>query len=496
MKTTPVPVLICSSAVVVLLCAGAAPALADGPGAPTASAPAAAEGGGVGGGSLAPAPSEPFAWGDFTWLNGNNRQHAALLDGKYFTGSFLADVNYVWDWAHPIDHTIVGSTATFRTGEFNLSFLSAGGDFHWENARGRIMLQLGTRAMGIARNDASADRGQFDLRDALRYITEAYGGYHWDVLHGINLDAGIFLSYIGLFSYENFENWAYQPSFTSDNTPWFFHGARLQIFPTDRLKVELWLINGFQAYAQFNHMPGLGFQVAYRPEEWVAMVFNGYGGLDTTPLTTPGDRSGRVRLHSDNSLLVRYYNKPGAMFSKAAFSVTGDIGVESGAGVTPFGGGTGGTTPGGCGAAGQQACTQNFISAMIYNRFWFLNDKFATTVGGGFIHNPGRYLVLPPTGAANPFNPANLHAFPMNPGDPFNGWDISGGIQFMPNEYVTWVLEFVHRHASVPYFAGHGGVTSATGYFQSNPNSFGDPNYVPDLRNDENRINLAMLTRF
>ncbi len=84
----------------------------------------------------------------------------------------------------------------------------------------------------------------------------------------------------------------------------------------------------------------------------------------------------------------------------------------------------------------------------------------------------------------------------MNQGDKFDAWDASAGIQIMPNEYVTWTLEFVHRHANVPYFAGHGGVTSATGYFPSNPNSFGDPNYVPDLRNTENRINLAMLTRF
>jgi hypothetical protein len=33
----------------------------------------------------APEPaSEPFAFGDFTWLNGNNRQKQALLDTKYF----------------------------------------------------------------------------------------------------------------------------------------------------------------------------------------------------------------------------------------------------------------------------------------------------------------------------------------------------------------------------------------------------------------------------
>ena len=42
-------------------------------------------------------------------------------------------------------------------------------------------------------------------------------GYHLDVLHGINLQAGLFMSYVGLFSYYSFDNWAYQPSFVSSN---------------------------------------------------------------------------------------------------------------------------------------------------------------------------------------------------------------------------------------------------------------------------------------
>jgi len=44
------------------------------------------------------------------------------------------------------------------------------------------------------------------------------------------VDAGIFMSYIGLFSYYQFDNWAYQPSYVSSNTPWFFNGVRVQIF--------------------------------------------------------------------------------------------------------------------------------------------------------------------------------------------------------------------------------------------------------------------------
>jgi hypothetical protein len=34
-----------------------------------------------------PKAAEPFAFGDFTWLNGSNRQHKAILDTPYFTPS-------------------------------------------------------------------------------------------------------------------------------------------------------------------------------------------------------------------------------------------------------------------------------------------------------------------------------------------------------------------------------------------------------------------------
>lgn len=55
-----------------------------------------------------PAPvlkvAEPFAFADFTWLNGNSRQKDAILDTKYFTGEFRADLNYVYDFNHPQDH--------------------------------------------------------------------------------------------------------------------------------------------------------------------------------------------------------------------------------------------------------------------------------------------------------------------------------------------------------------------------------------------------------
>jgi hypothetical protein len=55
-------------------------------------------------------PAEPFTFADFTWLNGNPRTKDAILDTKYFTGEFRADANLVYDFNHPQDHTLVGSS--------------------------------------------------------------------------------------------------------------------------------------------------------------------------------------------------------------------------------------------------------------------------------------------------------------------------------------------------------------------------------------------------
>ena len=113
------------------------------------------------------------------------------------------------------------------------------------------------------------------------------------------------MSYIGLFSYYNFDNWTYQPSYVSSNTPWFFNGVRVQWFPTNKLKIEPWFINGWQSYAKFNGHPGLGGQLLWEPKEWFKLVANQYGyGQDNLGLPHT------ERIHTDDSIEVRYYNNP------------------------------------------------------------------------------------------------------------------------------------------------------------------------------------------
>ena len=474
----------------------------------------------------------PFSDWDWTWLNGNPRTKDAAFDSKFFTPEIRADVTYTYDFNKPIDNTISGSSEIFRSNEIQLEQLGIGGDFHYDNVRARFMTQFGMYSATTPRNDPSPAKGQWDLDTAYRYLSEAYGGYHFNVLDGINVDAGIFLSYIGLFSYYNFDNWAYQPSYVSSNTPWFFNGLRVQIFPNPHLKIEPWLINGWQSYGSANSRKGLGGQIKWTPYSWMNVISNNYG-LGHDDLYIPN----RGRIHTDDSLEIKYYDKPGNFLDKMAFSFTGDMGCEFGpstttsAGVYLQGVGCHGNTKDAKSIGGDYFKAginpkQSFIGYMLYNRFWFNRDRLGLTLGGGQINNPGRYLVLDPPINGETAESAAINApyFTGNPSDPFKAWDSSITFDYMPSQYLTFRWEYDYRHANVPYWSGRGGVTppgsggvpyTNNGYpqffacndgnssmqetlsaAQTACGSQGSTVWFPDLRKDEQFIDMEILVKF
>jgi hypothetical protein len=420
-----------------------------------------------------PAASDPFAFADFTWLTGNPRTTESPLGNDVFTAEIRVDTQYLYSFNHPEDDTISGSSESFRANEIQLNQIGVGGDFHYKGARARLMTQLGLLSTGTPRNDASVERGQYDLADAYRAVSEAYGGYHLDALHGINLDAGIFVSYIGMYSFYQFDNWAYQPSYVSEFTPWYFEGARVQIFLTDKLKIEPWLINGWQSYGRFDHLPGFGGQVLYRPTGAWSLTSNNYMGADTV------DNPGRIRIHTDDSVQYKAYDAPNAWLDKLALAFVVDAGCETGGGVH-------------CGVGNGVTPSQFFVGFAAYARAWFAKDHFALTFGGGAVNNPGRYLVLlPPINGATAVS--GTPYFPVAPGEEFAAWDTSLTFDYMPIQFVTFRLEGNHRAADVPYFSGPGGVTPPGGN-QGDPGSY-VPGWAPDLVKTETRVTIALLVK-
>ncbi len=475
--------------------------------------------------------------GDIGWMNGNTRESAPIFDTKFFTPEIRFDVNYIQSTNQPRDHTIVGSTEEFRSGEFQIEQVSFGGNFHWHGVQARFLSMMGNFATATSRNDASAGVGQWDLQGAYKYFSEANAGYHWDNIgHGLSIDAGIFVSYIGLFSYYNFDNWTYQPSYVSSNTPWFFNGLRIQYWPTQTLKIEPWIINGWQSNAKYNGKPGFGGQILWIPSNNVKWVFNTYTlGQDNQRTITPGAGNGTVnpycpgvsanpncgpgstalpfdgaainwskvqRFHEDDSFLYKFFDRPkNDGISKVAMSVTWDFGCEYGGGVN-------------CLHGPNKA---NFFGIMEYNRFWFDHNLYAVTVGGGMMTNPGRYLtLLPPINGASAATGSPY--FTENPGQKIWQWDTQVNFQYMPKDWITWWTEITFRSSNVPYWSGSGGVTppnGGTGTYSNNgsptapvcmngssagsvaDNCSGEGGYwYPDLRKQEWVWGLGVMVKF
>jgi hypothetical protein len=383
------------------------------------------------------APETPFP-GDYTWMNGQSRQKDFPLQiNKYVTLSLYLDAYYALSTNRPQDNTFTGTASVARHNELQINLASIGAEWNYRNVIGRFSFQYGSMLNIVQDLDGTVTRGRSLAGPNMRNIREATLGYHFDVSHGLNVEAGIFMSYIGLESYLLAENWNYQRSFLSDHTPFYFQGVRAQYFPTKTVKIEPWIMNGWQTYGKWNDTPSFGTQLRWSPSKAVTLVGNFYYGYDTKNVPD------RARFHHDDSILVRYFNEPASSgLSKMAFSLNSHVGFESG----------GDGLPGPSGA--------HMVGSSLVHRAWFYKDRLALSVRGELFSNPSRYLAqYPPPGLAT------------GEGQNLRMWGLTTTFDVMPTDIFTLRAEFTHRRGDTRYFAGRSGTTSIDG-FQGTPGDF------------------------
>ncbi len=406
----------------------------------------------------------PFDGMDISWINGQNRQTdlpLTLKDKKgntILTGVAYLDGYFNYNFARPKDNTQTISSTMGRANEFTLNLASIGIETNYKNIIGRLWLQYGQMASIIQDLDGTTARGRNTSVNNLKNIREAAAGYHFNKWYGINVELGIFMSYIGLESYVTQENWNYQRSMVCDFTPFYFSGARLQVHPSKKFKTELWLLNGWQTYNSWSKGIGFGNSNYYRPNENLQFVANFYYGKDTR-------NSNRIRFHHDNSVVKRYYrNAKNKGISQAAFSINSHYGFQSGDGV--------------------KSKDHYMAGTSVANRLWFNKNKLALTLRSDIITNPGLYLAFTPS----PVTPNDFtDAIAADPKQKLNIFQATATFDIMPNDMVTIRAEYGYRKSSVPYFAGRAGTTSPDGWIDTPVN-----NWRPDLRRTENRLTLAV----
>ena len=413
----------------------------------------------------------PFEGMDLTWINGQNRQKTFPLSNKVLTGVVYLDTYYNYNFNHPKDNTHTISGTMGRHNEFTVNLASIGVETYYKNIIGRIWLQTGAMLNIVQDLDGTTLRGRnlaigTTHANNLKYIREAAAGYHFNKWYGLNFEMGIFMSFIGLESYVLQENWCYQRSMVCEFTPFYFSGARAQAYFSKHYKAELWIMNGWQSYGKWASAPALGQSNYYRPNENLQLVANFYYGHDTQFVP------GRMRFHHDHSVVYRYFRHGDGLISQAAFSLNNHYGFQSGGSITDASGNR-------QKLAGPDKAYMAGTS--LAHRVWFAKNKFALTLRGDYLTNPSRYLAYSPgVFGTNGYVPgySNSDQLMMATG--------TATFDMMPNDFVTFRLEYGFRQASVPYFAGPNGTTSPDGYQGVVP-----ANYAPDLRRRENRITIA-----
>lgn len=428
----------------------------------------------------------PFDGMDLTWINGQNRQKHFPLTLKengetILTGVAYLDTYYNYNFANPIDNTQTISSTIGRHNEFTLNLASIGIETNYKNIIGRLWLQYGQMGSIINELDGSVGHGRNTSISNLKYIREAAAGYHFNTMYGLNVEMGIFMSYIGLESYITQENWSYQRSMVCDFTPFYFSGARIQAFPSKKFKTELWLLNGWQTYNSSAKGLGMGISNYYRPNENLQLVANFYYGKDTQNPDALGHQSNRIRFHHDNSIVARYFKDSHSKgVSQAAFSINSHYGFQNNNDRSDI----------------VKASDNFIIGTSVANRVWFRENKLALTLRGDYLTNQSvvngvntsPYLAFLPAVAASIPSPNNYDTAIAN-NEKLRLFQFTTTFDVMPNDYVTFRLEYGYRNSSIPYFTSSGGTTSPSGYVDG---PMEGPMWAAELKKNEHRVTLAV----
>jgi hypothetical protein len=396
----------------------------------------------------------PFADKDFSWINGSNRQPDSLLHIGPTILSLYVDVFYAFQFNRPIDHTIFPTTVAPRHNEVGLNLASIGIELPpnaIDTARGgpvgQFSLQYGDFVQAVSGQDTTVKRGFFLANEALQAVRTASAGWHFHALHGVNLEFGIFPSYMGMESYLPQENWNYTHPFVSDFTPYYFYGGRAQMYLTSNVKLELWVVNGWQTYGQWQEAKSGGYLVNWRPSERFVAANIVYVGQ------TEATDSGAIRYYTDNYAQLQYFKSKTGFISSSAVCVVGDVGYQSRTSPAPSG---------------------PMAGSSLTHRTEF-GDGWAVTFRGDVYYDQTRAVT-------NNLPIGSPYVLP-DATKAFLGGGFTTTLDFLPSPWVLTRLEYSHRASNVPFFSGPRGITvnGADGQVGLGP-------FAPDLVKSDDRI--------
>ncbi len=195
------------------------------------------------------------------------------------------------------------TTQAIQNNTFAINLAHIEGKLDTEKFRARLALQTGTSVNANYSNETTNQK--YSNQNSVRNIQEAYVGIKlgkrtW-------LDAGIYMGNIGFEAWVSAYNWVYTRAIVLDNVPYYSTGVRLSHEISDKLSVQLHIINGWQNITDNNKDKSLGMQAAYKITEKMKFTYNNFIGNETTA-PTKTDAIGTVYMYSKET--IKNYASP------------------------------------------------------------------------------------------------------------------------------------------------------------------------------------------
>ncbi|MCL4709325.1 outer membrane beta-barrel protein [bacterium] len=221
-------------------------------------------------------------------------------------GGFI-DTYFAYDFDKPAQRDRGYTTQPARHNEFNINLAFVEARLAGERMRGRLALQTGT---SVNFNYAA----EVNNRELAQLIQEAVAGFR--VTDGLWIDAGIYLSHIGLESWISRDNWTYTRSLCSEYSPYYQSGVKATWQTSQRLAVQFHVLNGWQNLAETNNGKALGLQAAFTPSEKFSLTYNNFFGNEQSD-----SLASRTRFFND--IVLKFALNPSAQIAGVF-----DLGLE------------------------------------------------------------------------------------------------------------------------------------------------------------------------
>lgn len=331
-------------------------------------------------------------------------------EGTYAFGGW-AEAYYGYNFNQPSNGITDLRGFDNRHSSFNLSNVVLDAQWDWEGVNGRISLQWGsTGATYYLAETATPVLGSGVGSQSIsiwQFVQQAYVGYRIPIGSGLNVQAGLFLSPIGVEAMAVRDNYLYSRSDLFYGFPFYHTGVRIAYALTTELSVSAMVINGWNTVTDNNDEKSFHLQVVWATPGLVTATLNYLGGVERVT----GAAEGRAWRHIFDL--------------NATITPTEWLGIQAQA--------TGGFEPNAFGTSAYMAgaLTLHFqlIEWLALNaRGDFFWERVASNAAGT---------------AASIFWPVEWVS------------SVTGGIDIRPHDHISFRIEYRHDHASGDaYYAG------------------------------------------